>query len=371
MAEFIDRSLKYYANIDRSEVRIVVLEMADRTLPELPGELGAYAARKLEQRGIEIRLQTGVASASGTQLVTSEGDVIDTRTVVATIGSAPCALVRALPLELKGGKIAVARTLEVAGRDNVWALGDCALIPMTDRPQEKSDYAPPTAQFAVREGKHVARNIEAALAGRALAPFVYQSKGALASLGARRGVAAVMGVKISGFPAWLLWRAYYVTFLPGAATRVRVLTNWILDALTPRNVVQLSKPRPPGARYVLYHAGDRIYETGTRADGVYTVVSGAVDMTTQDPQTGETLHRRLGPGEHFGMRLILGETRRQATARAAEHTRVLVLDREEVLKIADGIDDFRQHFEDRIERELGVAWTPQKPAASSAPPPVD
>jgi NADH dehydrogenase len=165
-----------------------------------------------------------------------------------------------------------------------------------------------------------------------------------------------MGVKISGFPAWLVWRAYYVAFLPGMSTRFRVLMNWLLDAITPRNVVQLSKPRPPGARHVLYHAGDRIYERGNRADGVYTVVSGAVEMISHDPETGKESRRRLGPGEHFGMRLILGEDRRQATARAAEHTRVLVLDREEVMKIADGIEDFRQHFEKRIERELGRAW---------------
>jgi NADH dehydrogenase len=140
------------------------------------------------------------------------------------------------------------------------------------------------------------------------------------------------------------------------STRFRVLMNWLLDAITPRNVVQLSKPRPPGARHVLYHAGDRIYERGNRADGVYTVVSGAVEMISHDPETGKESRRRLGPGEHFGMRLILGEDRRQATARAAEHTRVLVLDREEVMKIADGIEDFRQHFEKRIERELGRAW---------------
>jgi NADH dehydrogenase len=79
-------------------------------------------------------------------------------------------------------------------------------------------------------------------------------------------------------------------------------------------------------------------------------------MISEDPKTGKEQRRRLGPGEHFGMRLILGEERRQANARAAEHTRVLVLDREEVLKIADGIDDFRQHFETRIERELGRHW---------------
>lgn len=357
MAEFIERSLKYYNNIQRSEIRIVVVEMANRTLAELPPALGTYARRKLEARGIEFKLSTGVQSASGTHLVTTAGEWIGTRTIVATIGSAPAKLVRDLGLPLKAGKIQVDRSFRVLEQDNVWALGDCALIPMVDQPQDKSDYAPPTAQFAVREARHIAKCIQDSIRGKPLAPFAYTSKGALASLGARRGVGDIMGIKISGFPAWLIWRAYYVAFVPGMSTRFRVLMNWLLDAITPRNVVQLSKPRQPGARHVLYHAGDRIYEKGNRADGVYTVVSGAVEMISEDPQTGKEQRRRLGPGEHFGMRLILGEDRRQANARAAEHTRVLVLDREEVLKIADGIDDFRQHFEERIERELGRHWT--------------
>ena len=357
MAEFIARSLKYYKNIQRSEIRIVVVEAADRVLAELPPALGTYARRKLEARGIEFQLSTGVDSASGTHLVTSAGAWIGTRTIVATIGSAPSKLVRDLDLPLKAGKIQVDRAFRVPKHPNVWALGDCALIPMVDQPQEKSDYAPPTAQFAVREARHLATCLQAALDGKPPQPFDYSSKGALASLGARQGIGDVMGVKISGFPAWLLWRAYYVAFLPGMSTRFRVLMNWLLDAITPRNVVQLSKPRPPGARHVLYHAGDRIYEKGNRADGVYTVVAGAVEMISEDPRTGKEQRRHLGPGDHFGMRLILGEDRRQTSARATEHTRVLVLDREEVLKIADGIDDFRQHFEDRIERELGQSWS--------------
>nr|WP_276570062.1 FAD-dependent oxidoreductase [Rhodovibrio salinarum] len=356
MAEFIDRSLKYYKNVDRSEIRIVVIEMADRALAELPTTLGTYARRKLEARGIEFQLNTGVTSASGTHLVTSKGEWIGTRTIVATIGNAPSKLVRELGLPLKAGKIQVDRSFRVPEVDNVWALGDCALIPMVDSPQEKSDYAPPTAQFAVREARHLVKCIHASFRGKPLKPFSYSSKGALASLGARRGVGDLMGIKISGFPAWLIWRAYYVAFLPGMSTRFRVLMNWLLDMITPRNVAQLSKPRPPGARHVLYHAGDRIYEKGNRADGVYTVVSGAVEMITEDPQTGKEYRRRLGPGEHFGMRLILGEDRRQATARAAEHTRVLILEREEVMKIADGIEDFRHHFETLIERELGHYW---------------
>ncbi|MEL6480529.1 MAG: FAD-dependent oxidoreductase [Pseudomonadota bacterium] len=358
MKELIDRSLKYYPNIDPSEVRVIVVEYLEKVLPELPPSLGAYAAKKLAERGIELKLGTGVASATGTSLTTSSGEVIGTRTIVATIGSAPSAVVREMPLELAGGRIAVERTLAAKGHANVWSLGDCALIPMKDGATERADFAPPTAQFAVREARHLAANIAAAIGGKPLAPFAYTSKGALASLGAKRGVAEVFGIKITGFPAWLLWRAYYVAFLPGFSTRIGVLLNWTMDALTPRTIVQVATAKPPSTRYVLYRAGDRIFEEGNRADGVYSVISGAVEMLRPDPETGERQRRVVGPGELFGARLLTGETRRSATARALEDTRVLLVEAEDVLKVADGFAGAREGLTAHLDHR-GLHWAPQ------------
>ena len=336
---------------------MVVLEFADRILNEMPERLAAYAMKTLEKRGIEVQLGTGVDSATGTQVVTTKGEVIDTRTVVATIGNAPSPVVRDMDLPLEHGRIVVERTLKVRGREGVWSLGDCAMIPMKEGASAREDFAPPTAQFAVREAARLAENIAAEIEGRIAEPFQYTSKGALASLGARRGVAEVMGVRLTGFPAWLLWRAYYISFLPGIATKARVLMNWILDGLSPRSVVQVRAYTPPAARHVLYRAGDRIYETGNRADGFYTVLSGAVEITGPDRETGELRSRIIGPGGHFGERLILGATRRVATARAAEDTRVLVMDRDEFLKLAEGFSAFRDYFEVYL-REQGLDWPP-------------
>ena len=359
MKELIDRSLKYYPNIDPSEVRVVVVEFADRVLGELPPKLGAYAAKKLEERGIEVMLNTGVASATGTRLITTTGEEIPTRTIVATIGNAPSRVVRELDLEKAHGRILVERTLQAKGRGDVWSLGDCALIPMKEGATERGDFAPPTAQFAVREARTVAENIAAAIQGKPLKPFQYVSQGALASLGARRGVAQVWGINISGFAAWALWRAYYVSFLPGFGTKVRVLINWLLDDLSPRSVVQIRSYTPPAARYVHYRAGDRIFETGNRADGLYTVISGAVELSYQDEATGEEVVTRIGPGGHFGERLILGQQRRSGTVRALEDSKVLVLDREEFLKIADGFPVVRDYFKGHMKEAYGIDWSPE------------
>lgn len=358
MKEMIDRSLRYYPNIDPSEVRVVVVEFADRVLGELPQTLGAYARERLEARGIEIHLGTGVVSATGTALTTTQG-VIPTRTIVATIGNAPSPIVQEMALAQARGRLIVDRTLKVQGREDVWALGDCAQIPMKDGATDRGDFAPPTAQFAVREARTLADNIAASLEGAPPVPFRYKSQGALASLGARRGVAEVWGIKISGFPAWLLWRAYYLMFLPGFGTKLRVLLNWTLDALTPRSIVQLGAGDPPAARYLHYTAGDRIFEAGNRADGFYTVLEGAVELQFTDDKTDAPVVRRIGAGEHFGERMMLGNIQRSGTVRALEDTRVLVLDRDEFLKISEGFPVVRDYFRAHLKKTYDIDWWPE------------
>ncbi|ADE86315.1 FAD-dependent oxidoreductase [Rhodobacter capsulatus] len=350
MKELLDRSLPFYSNIDPSEVRVLLVEYAPRILNEMPKELADYATAHLERHGIELKLGTGVRSATHRQLVTSDGEVIDTRTIVATIGNAPLPVILRMGLPLEKGRVAVDRSLRVKGRTDVWALGDCALIPLKDDAAERNDFAPPTAQFAVREAKRVAANITAVLKGRAPGVFAYSSRGALASLGAKRGVADIFGRNITGFPAWFIWRSYYLALLPGIGTRIRVMINWSLDLLGARSLVQLRTYQKPPMRHVYFRAGDRIYQAGDRSDGFYTVISGAVQMVRTDPDTGEMTTRVIGPGGHFGERLILGATRRKTSVHAIEDTKVLVMNRAEFLMLAESFEAFRDYFRPYMEK---------------------
>ncbi len=351
--ELIDRSLKFYPNVKPEEVRVVVVEYADKVLGELPGKLGDYAKARLEERGIEFMLGKGVASATGTRLILDDGTEIPTRSIIATIGNGPSPVVKNMALAQQQGRIKVDRQLRVDGHDNVWSLGDCALIPMKDGAEAREDFAPPTAQFAVREARCLAANIAAALDDKPLKPFEYKSKGAMASLGARRGVADVMGLKISGFPAWLLWRAYYVAFLPGFSAKVRVLMNWMLDAMSARSVVKLKGSEDKPLRHVHYRAGDRIFEAGNRADGVYSILSGKVEM--RYPEGGRDVVRTLEAGEHFGSGILVGKSRRQSTVRALEDTKVLVLDSDACLQLVEAYPALDTYFRDQLKATYKVA----------------
>ena len=97
-----------------------------------------------------------------------------------------------------------------------------------------------TAQHAIREGPHLADNIVAVLRGEAPAPFAYHSLGMMASLGARRAVAQLPGDRVlTGFPAWFLWRTYYLLRLPGLDRKLRVAFDWTLDLIFPRDIAEL------------------------------------------------------------------------------------------------------------------------------------
>ena len=347
--ELIDRSLVEYPNIHSSEIRVVLLEFSKRILNEMPESLANYAYANLEKRGIEIQLGVGVVKATGTQLVTSENEVIDTRTIVATIGNTPSAIVANMPLILQDGRVLVGRDFKAKGQDNIWAIGDCALIPLNENASKREDFAPPTAQFAVREAGHLSLNIKNVIEKKNTKPFKYRSKGALASLGAGRGIAEVLGLRLTGRAAWLLWRIYYISFLPGTQARVSVLWNWLMDGLSRRSVAQIISQNEPGTRYVFYRAGDRIYENGSRADGLYTIVSGTIRITSTDGETGLEESRILRKGEHFGELILLGASRRIATAVAVEDAKVLVVTRQEFLKLAEGLPFFNNYFSEHLK----------------------
>ena len=184
-------------------------------------------------------------------------------------------------------------------------------------------------------------------------PFIYKSKGALASLGAHRGVAEVYGVRFSGLPAWLLWRGYYLSFLPGFATKMRVAAQWLLDSTVGRSTVQTGVRQGPGTRYVRYRTGDRVFEEGNRADGFYAVVEGAFEVRVRDPDGRATL-RRIGPGGHFGERVLLGEGLRTGTVRALEDSVVLVVGAEDFRRMTQALPPLRAYF----DRYVSEAFQP-------------
>ena len=232
--DFVRQSLRYYPNLRPSEVRMVLVHPGSVILPELDAKLGAYAQRKLEERGIEVHASDKVTGYDGELAALSDGEAIPARTLIWTAGTTPSSLLNDLPCMKERGRLLVEETLELREFPGVFALGDCALIP--DRKTGK--FYPPTAQHALREGRIVAQNLVASLRGGRMKPFSFATIGQLASIGRRCGVANIFGFNFSGFIAWWMWRTIYWSKLPRFEKKLRVALDWTLDVLFSKDLVQ-------------------------------------------------------------------------------------------------------------------------------------
>jgi NADH:quinone reductase (non-electrogenic) len=239
--DFVREALKFYPRIDRNRIRMVLVHSGSVILPELGETLGAYAQRKLSDRGIEILTGAKVAGIDEASVTLGDGRRIASRLVVWTAGTSPHPLMHDLPCPLDRGRLVVEGTLAVPDWPGVWALGDCAVVP--DRRTGKPH--PPTAQHALREARTVARNIAAAIDGRPMETFDFKTIGQLAAIGRRTGVARVFGINFSGFLAWWLWRTIYLSKLPRFEKKCRVAIDWTLDLMFSKDFVQFLTVRAP------------------------------------------------------------------------------------------------------------------------------
>jgi NADH dehydrogenase len=241
--DLVHSVLSYFPNVRRGEPRFVLVHSRGRILPELGGRLARYAHRRLQDRGIQLRLGVTVVGASQREVRLSDGEVLPARTLIWAAGTRPSPLLGALPLARQAGAVLVDPTLRVRGSSDMWALGDCARVPDVERggaPQ------PPTAQHAERQGKAVAENLVAAMTGKAPEVFRYRGLGFLVPLGHQSAAAEVRGMRFSGLPAWLLWRAVYLWKLPGLEKRLRVLLDWTIELFFPRDIALTAGERRGG-----------------------------------------------------------------------------------------------------------------------------
>jgi NADH:ubiquinone reductase (H+-translocating) len=222
LVDFLYASLKYYKRVREADLSVTLLHSGDRLLPELSPSLGSFTLAKMRARGVQVRLNARVARVTDRDIHLDCGDVIAAGTVICTIGTQPNALVEALPAPKSRGRIAVNPDLSVPGPQGLWAAGDCAAaVNAFD-----GKVSPPTAQFAEAQARQLAANIVANLNGRPTRPFHYRPRGQLSSIGHNKAVAEIMGVRLSGFVAWLMWRGLHLLRIPTLSRKSRLFLEW-------------------------------------------------------------------------------------------------------------------------------------------------
>lgn len=240
---------KYYPSIQKNDLKVIVLEAMGEILPGFNKKLAKFAEQKLKERGIDIQLKKVVTSFDGNEVTIktldetpkdsidqSEINSIITKTLIWTAGTTPVNTIKRSMFKTEKGKIMINDFLEVEKFPGVFAIGDCALFvdPVTNRP------FPPTAQIAEAQAKMAAKNLISLIKNSEKKKFVYHSKGQLAIIGKRTGIATFLGVNISGFLAWLIWRNVYLSKIPTFDKKTRVFLDWIIDLFFDRDVSRLN-----------------------------------------------------------------------------------------------------------------------------------
>ncbi|MEU6103934.1 NAD(P)/FAD-dependent oxidoreductase [Streptomyces flaveolus] len=219
--------------------RWMLLDVAPRVLPEMDERLSRTAERVLRQRGVDVRMGTSVKEATHDGVVLTDGTTVDTRTLVWCVGVRPDPLVESLGLPMERGRLLVDPHLQVPGRPELFACGDVAAVPDLNDP---GAYTPMTAQHAWRHGKVCAHNVAASLGlGGERRPYRHRDLGFVVDLGGTKAAANPLGVPLSGPAAGAVTRGYHLAAMPG--NRVRVAADWLLDAVLPRQAVQLGLVR--------------------------------------------------------------------------------------------------------------------------------
>ncbi|MDT0386502.1 NAD(P)/FAD-dependent oxidoreductase [Streptomyces dubilierae] len=222
-------AVKRYPRLDPGLIKWHLIDIAPKLMPELGEKLGRSAQEILQRRGIEISLGTSIGKAGPEEVTFTDGRVIPTRTLIWTAGVVASPLIATLGAETVKGRLAVAAEMNLPGCDGVFALGDSAAVP--DLAKGDGAMCPPTAQHALRQGKHVADNVIASLRGQSMTPYVHKDLGLVVDLGGTDAVSKPLGIELRGLPAQAVARGYHWSALRTNVAKTRVMTNWLLNAV--------------------------------------------------------------------------------------------------------------------------------------------
>lgn len=220
--------------IDTTTTRIILLEGMDRVLPAYPADLSEAALRQLRRLGVDVRTGRLVTDIDDDAVRVGD-DSIPAANVFWAAGVAASKLGAALGVETdRAGRVIVADDCSIPGYAHVFVVGDLAAARNPD-----GSPVPGVAQGAIQMGKHVARQIVRDLADRPRERFTYVDKGDLATIGRAAAVARLKHMKLSGFPAWVIWVVVHIMYLIGFRNRVLVMLQWAWAYLTYQRGIRL------------------------------------------------------------------------------------------------------------------------------------
>ncbi|HEX5230206.1 MAG TPA: FAD-dependent oxidoreductase [Bryobacteraceae bacterium] len=359
--EFVRAVKKHYLRIRNEPHRAVLVHSRKRILQEMSEPLALFAQRTLRKRGVEIILEDRLMAATSEKAILKSGIEIPATTIVCTVPSTLPPVIQKLACAKEKGKLATNTGLELAGYEGqVWALGDCAAIKTVAGVE-----APPTAQHAIREATTTAINIAAAIRGGQRAQFTFETLGTLGSLGHGTAVAQILGVKISGFLAWFLWRTIYLMKMPGLNRKFHIASDWTLQLVFPPDMSETKLKPESEIQNQHFESGDLVFRQGDLGDSVYVIKRGECDVLQEKDGEQKRL-ATLKAGDYFGEMALLSDRSRNATIRAATSLEVLIIPKEEFDKLRASVPAFGEVFRALAEQRTETPVEEAEPAINTS-----
>ena len=218
---------KDYPDLDPNEMNIHLLEGMGRVLPPMSEHASEKAQEMLEELGVKVHLNTMVENYDGHLVTTNTELALKTETFIWSAGvtGAPVEGLNASAMVEKANRYEVNAFNQINGYENIFAIGDIALMATEDFPRGH----PMVAQPAIQQGKHLAKNIKRLIKGEPLEAFDYFDKGTMATVGRNRAVVDLHKWKFSGFFAWFVWMFVHLWFLVGFRNRAVTFFNWLYN----------------------------------------------------------------------------------------------------------------------------------------------
>jgi NADH dehydrogenase len=343
---------KFFRNIPKEEIKVTLVHSRDQLLPEVSSKLRDFTRVKMEQAGINVVLNKRVSYVTHEGVGFGNGQTIDGATIVCTVGNATAPIVQNLDATKEKGRLVTDPDMRVSGHQNVWAIGDCALI----NNSYDNTPSPPTGQFAERQGRQAAENIVRVIKGKETKPFKFKPLGQLCAIGGHNAVAEFLGFQISGFVAWFLWRSVYLFKLPSFSHQLKVGFDWAWEIFYSRD---LAHPKANLTERVCkshYQPGDYIFNEGDPPNDFYIIESGEVDIVRNAGKEDEKVLAILGQGDFFGEMALLDNRGRTAAVRARTVLEVTVMGKKVFEQISGALRPFRDFLADAVKRRSGDMW---------------
>ena len=220
-----------YPELDfEKNMNIYLMEGLDRLLPAMSEKAGKRAQYDLEKQfKVNVRLNTMVEDFDGYQVRLSDGDTINTETLIWAAGVSGIVLPGLDKAATQKNRYVVDQYNRVVGYENVFAVGDIANMATPEFP----DGHPQVAPVAMQQGKKLGKNLSNLIRGHEMKPFRYLDKGQMATIGRNRAVADLpASIKFGGFFAWIAWMFVHLFFLVSFRQKLITFGNWVWNYFT-------------------------------------------------------------------------------------------------------------------------------------------